>query len=88
MPNISNAEILESAYQIRDALTPYIRLMTALLDEQGLSEKDRNVQMYQLVDKLSSASTGFPPGVVTLTLAFKLNKFLEHVIQGSTLSSS
>ena len=86
MPNVSNAEILESAYKMREALVPYIRMLTTLLEEQGLSEKDRNVQLYQLTDKLDAASKGFPPGVITLTLAFTLNKFLEYVIQSSTPS--
>lgn len=86
MPNISNAEILESAYKMRDALTPYIHILTTLLEEQGLSEKDRNVQLYKLTEKLGAASEGFPPGIITLTLAFTLNKFLQHVIQTSTPS--
>jgi hypothetical protein len=84
MPNISNAEILESAYKLRDALNPYIHILSALLEEQGMSEQDRNVLMYKLTDKLSAASEGFPPGIITITLAFTLNKFLEHVIHNST----
>ena len=84
MPNVSNAEILESAYKMRDALGPYIHILTALLEEQGMSEKDRNVPLYKLTDKLSAASEGFPPGVVTLTLAHTLNNFLEYVIKNST----
>ena len=86
MSTVSNSEILESAYKMREALVPFIRIMTALLDEQGPSEKDRNVQLYQLTDKLDVASKGFLPGVITLTLAFTLNKFLEYVIQSSTPS--
>jgi hypothetical protein len=86
MSNISNAEILESAYKVRDALQPYIGIMAGLLEEQGLSEKERNVQLYKLTDKLGAASEGFAPGIITLTLAFTLNKFLEHVIQASTPS--
>jgi len=79
-----NAEILDSAYKLRDALTTYLSVLTALLEEQGMSEKDRNVQLYKLTDKLGAASEGFPPGVITLTLAFTLSKFLDHVIKSST----
>jgi hypothetical protein len=85
VPNVSNVDILESAYKMQDALVPYIRLMVALLDEQGVSEKDRNIQMYKLAEKLGEASKDVQPqGVVTLTLAYTLNKFLEQVIKSTT----
>ncbi len=85
MPNVSNVDILDSAYKMQDALVPYIRLMVRLLEEQGISEKDRNVQMYKLGEKLAKASEDVQPqGLVTLTLAYSLNKFLEQVIRSTT----
>ena len=84
MSGISNAEIIESAYKTRDALSAYIRILTAVLEEQGFSEQDRNVQLYQLTDKLGAASEGVFPGIVNLTLAHTLNKFLDYMIQNCT----
>jgi hypothetical protein len=85
VPNVSNVDILESAYKTRDALVPYIRLMVSLLDEQGISEKDRNIQMYKLGEKLGEVSKEIhPQGIVTLTLAYSLKTFLDQVIQTTT----
>lgn len=84
MPDISNADILESTYKTRDALNSYVRVLGAVLEEQGFSEQERNVQVYRLTDKLGAASEGFFPGIVTLTLAYNLGKFLDYVIQNST----
>jgi hypothetical protein len=85
VPNVSNADILESAYKTRDALIPYIRVMVALLNEQGIPEEHRNTQIYKLADKLGEVSKEVQPqGIVTLTLAYTLKKFLDQVIQSSS----
>ncbi len=84
MSSVSTTDVLESAYKTRDALVPYIRVMVALLDEQGILEKDRNIQMYKLGEKLNEASKEFLPGITTLTLAYTLKKFLDYVIQTTT----
>ena len=81
---ISNAEILDSTYKTCDTLSAYIKLLVATLEEQGISEQARNSEMYKLMDKLTAASEGTFPGIVTLTLSYTLYKFLDHVIQTST----
>lgn len=69
-------------------MRPYVQMLTALLKEQGMQEEEVSVQIAKLNDKLDEASKPFAPGIITLTLASTLERFLEFVIRNASPSSS
>jgi hypothetical protein len=81
-----NDAILKSANSIHDALTSWIRVLLAVLEENGTKQEEASGQMSVLVGAMENVSKNFPPPIVSLATIFLLKRSLEGLTTADELA--